>query len=136
MASPKVFISHSSADEPLAREFAESLRSLGFGIWFDGWDIRPGDRWPDAMERGLRESDVMVLLVDPETATRPNTLFELRAAVGLGKRIVPIVSGDLDVSQLPELVRYRRFVLRGAPEDTARELASATGAADASERSS
>ena len=86
------------------------------------------------VEQGLRESDVIVLLLNPESANRPNVLFELGAAIGLGKRIVPIVPEDADLSQLPGPIRYRRYLLRRSPADTAKEVAAASGEARPSGR--
>ena len=38
-----VFLSDSSADKPVVRELAERLRTAGLRVWFDEWNIRPGD---------------------------------------------------------------------------------------------
>ena len=127
MAEPKVFISSLAADKVWARQFAESLKSLGVGVWFDEWQVRPGDRWADALEQGLRTSDVIVMLLDRESVARPNAFFELGAAIGLGKSIVPVVAEDVDPSQLPQPIRSRKYLLMRSPADTAREVAAATG---------
>jgi hypothetical protein len=76
----------------------------------------------DALESGLRNSDVLVALVDPETPARPNLFFELGAAIGMGKRVVPIVPKGLDPNALPLEVRLRRYLIRDSPEQTAEEL--------------
>jgi hypothetical protein len=38
-----VFISHSSKDKAAARDLAERLKSDSLHVWFDEWEIRPGD---------------------------------------------------------------------------------------------
>ena len=38
-----VFLSHSAKDKPVVRDVAEPLRKDGLRVWFDEWEIRPGD---------------------------------------------------------------------------------------------
>ena len=42
-----VFLSHSAADKDTVREIAERLKSDGVRVWFDEWEIRPGDSFFD-----------------------------------------------------------------------------------------
>jgi TIR domain len=41
-----VFLSHSSKDKAVVRELAARLRSDGLRVWFDEWEIQPGDNIP------------------------------------------------------------------------------------------
>jgi hypothetical protein len=125
----KVFISHTAHDTDWARSFARALQQLGVSVWFDEFEVRPGESVRDALESGLRNSDVLVALVDPETPARPNLFFELGAAIGMGKRVVPIVPKGLDPNALPLEVRLRRYLIRDSPEQTAEELTSTLRAA-------
>ncbi len=38
-----LFLSHSSKDKLVVRDVAERLRKDGLRVWFDEWEIRPGD---------------------------------------------------------------------------------------------
>jgi len=51
-----VFLSHSSADKPVVRTVAERLRADGLNVWFDDWEIKPGDSIPAKIEEGLEHS--------------------------------------------------------------------------------
>jgi TIR domain len=95
----------------------------------DQFELAAGDSLRDALEEGLRKSDVLVTLVDPQSNLRPNLFFELGAAIGMGKRVVPIIPREADTSKLPFELRTRRYLLRNSPEDTAEELADALAAA-------
>jgi hypothetical protein len=128
MNKPQVFISYSRGDDDWARSFAEALAQRGVRVWLDEFRVNAGESFRDAVEVGLRESDVLVALIDPASSLKPNLFFELGAAIGLGKRIVPIVPRELDSSKLPFDLRSRKFLLRGSPEDTAEELAHALAA--------
>ena len=122
MEKPRVFISHSAGDADWARLFAQALKQKGVTVWFDEFDVRPGESLRDALESGLRGSDVIVALLDPEYPARPNLFFELGAAIGMGKKVVSIVPKGLNLKDLPLDVRLRRYLIRDSPEQTAEEL--------------
>jgi len=115
MEKPTVFISHSARDADWARSFAQALKQRGVTVWFDEFDVRPGESLRDALESGLRNSDIFVALLDPEYPSKPALYFELGAAIGMGKRVVPIVPKDLDPTHLPLDVRLRRYLVRHSP---------------------
>ncbi len=56
-----VFISHSSRDKAVVRDIAERLRADGLRVWFDDWEIKPGDDIPAKIEEGLERSRALVL---------------------------------------------------------------------------
>lgn len=70
---PKVFISHRSAQKELATSVALYLKERGAFVWFDEWDIMPGDSIPGAINRGLGWCTHLVLIVD-------DTFFESKWA--------------------------------------------------------
>lgn len=122
MGKPKVFISYSRRDVDWARSFAEALKQRGVIVWFDEFDVQPGESLRDALESALRNSDVLVALVDAEYPSKPAVLFELGAAIGMGKKVVAIVPKGLDPTSLPLDLRLRRYLVRDSPEVTAEEL--------------
>ena len=125
---PQVFVSysHSEADSEWVRQFAQSLEQRGFSVWLDETQMHFGDRFREAIEQGLRGSDIIVSLVTPQSITRPNLFFDLGAALGMGKRVIPIVPKDLDLALLPQPLRGRRFLRQASPEETASALAAET----------
>ncbi len=124
-----VFISHSVGDADWARSFAQALKERGVTVWFDGFDVQPGESVRDALEAGLRGSDVLVALFDADAPSKPNLFFELGAALSMGKKVIPIVPRNLDPSSLPLDVRLRRYLIRDTPEHTAEELSNTLRAA-------
>jgi nucleoside 2-deoxyribosyltransferase len=125
MSAPKVFISYTHDDAEWVRAFASALREQQVEVWLDEWEIKLGESLRDALEAGLRSSDAIVAVVSRTNVRNPNVFFELGVALGMGKRLIPVVSRDLETTLIPFDLRTRRYVARGSPAETAREVASA-----------
>lgn len=128
----KVFISHSGEDTEWVREFAAALRSRGSDVWLDEWRLRPGEPIQNEMEKGLRESDIVAFVITPQNVHRGNFLFELGAAIGMGKRAVPILAKGMPPSDLPFPLRDRFALRKESPDETARKLLAETKIENAS----
>jgi len=62
-----VFLSHSPKDKAVVRAVAERLVAVRkhLKVWFDEWEIKPGDSVPAKIEEGLEHSRVLVLCGSP-----------------------------------------------------------------------
>lgn len=129
LSKRRVFISHSAQDADWARSFAQSLKERGVSVWFDEFDVKPGESLWEALEAGLRSSDVVVTLLDAESSPGANVFFEIGAAISMGKKLVPIVPRGTDPSDFPLDLRKRRYLVRDTPEQTAEELSNTLQAA-------
>jgi hypothetical protein len=47
-----VFLSYAGTDEAWVRRLAEDRKHYGLLVWLDEDEIRPGDRFVDALEQG------------------------------------------------------------------------------------
>lgn len=56
-----VFLSHSPRDKAVVRPIAERLRDDGLKVWFDEWELKPGEDPAVQIEHGLEHSRVLVL---------------------------------------------------------------------------
>jgi nucleoside 2-deoxyribosyltransferase len=125
---PKVFLSYSHGEgkeKAWARKLAEELMRLDCSVFFDEWELRPGENVAEVIERGLRNSDTFIAVLSRGSETRPNLLFELGVAIGSGKRLIPVVAKDVDRSKVPFEIRSRRYLPKGSPDETARRLVEA-----------
>ncbi|MCI0604589.1 nucleoside 2-deoxyribosyltransferase [bacterium] len=101
---PTLFVAYRMTFEEskrFRREFEESVRSrpdLSSVKVVDG-KVPAGALWAKVIRERISASKVVVGDV---TGTRPDVLFELGFAYGLGKHIIPVVSGPADLSTLPE----------------------------------
>jgi hypothetical protein len=62
-----VFLSHSSKNKPAVRDLAERLKRDGLRVWFDEWEIHPGDLISIKIERGLEQSRTLILCMSGES---------------------------------------------------------------------
>jgi hypothetical protein len=132
--SKNVFISHSHLDADWVREFAASLESQGSKVWLDEARLKPGEPVEHSLEIGLRESDVVAFIVTPESVRHSSFLFELGAAIGMGKRTVPIIAKEMQVSELPFPLRTRVALFKESPDETAKLLLAETQPEDSPEQ--
>ena len=103
MAAPGVFLSHAGEDnDRFTRRFAERLQEAGCRVWFDEWEMLPGDSLVDKVfEEGLKEADAMVVVLSANSVDKPWVREELNA--GFIKRIegtcklIPVVLDDVEV---------------------------------------
>ena len=59
----QIFVSYAHQDFDLADHIAKSLSELGWNIWIAPQSIRPGEKWIDAINRGLRKSRIFLLVL-------------------------------------------------------------------------
>jgi small GTP-binding protein len=59
--SHDVFLNYSSKDQEIVRPVAERLKDAGLKVWFDQWELKPGDDIEAKIEDGLANSRVQVL---------------------------------------------------------------------------
>ena len=97
-----VFLSHSSKDKAVVRAVAERLRTDGLSIWFDDWEIRPGDSIPAKIEEGLEHSRVLVLCMSANAfgsdwAQLESGTFRFRDPLNKGRRFIPLRLDDAPI---------------------------------------
>lgn len=98
------FISYSRANKEFASKLAKELRSAGYPIWFDLFDIPTGARWDDEVEKALRECSVFMIILTSTSVASENVKDEIGYAIDHGKRILPVLLENCEVP-----LRLRRF---------------------------
>lgn len=93
-----VFISYASEDkEEIARPLAETLRKMGYEVWFDEFSLKLGDSLRRSIDRGLAESRYGVVILSKHFFEKhwPNHELNGLAAIEVGgeKVILPIWHG-------------------------------------------
>ena len=102
-----VFLSHSAKDKPVVRDVAERLTKDGLGVWFDEWEIRPGDSIPAKIEEGLERSRVLVLCMSANAfgsdwAQLESGTFRFRDSLNKERRFPPLRLDDATRDTYPQ----------------------------------
>src|ERR1035441_8129414 len=115
MSSPntiRAFISHASDDkERFVRHFAEKLIAKGVDVWFDEWEINPGDNpVRKIFDEGLPNCQVVILVMSAKSIQKPWVREEVDAAfvrkVDGQAKLIPI---RLDGCEMPECLKTTRW---------------------------
>ena len=76
------FISHASEDkDTFVGPLAVALGALGISIWYDAFELRPGDSLSQSIDRGLAQSRFGIVVLSPAFIGKPWTGRELRGLV-------------------------------------------------------
>ena len=104
----QIFISHATADADFAHRLADDLRAEGWQVWIAPDNIRPGEKWVEAIERGLETSGVFVVALTPAAVASRWVRTETNAAIGLSQDDeIRFIS--LDVEPCRPGVLWRQF---------------------------
>ena len=115
----KVFLSYTYEGEEHSawvEKLALALNARGIYVFFDRWDVAPGDSITKFMDRGISEAKIGLFICPPEATQRADeetkwTGYEsIQFKVGAtkeGKRIIPVLRSGEDV---PRYLQSRRWV--------------------------
>jgi len=106
-----VFLSHATADKSAVRELAERLKADGLRVWFDEWEIHPGDSIPLKIEQGLENSRTLELVMskaafDSEWVTLERHTALFRDPTNQQRRFIPLRLHDCDIKDSPKQFAY------------------------------
>jgi len=91
--TPQVFLSYAREDRARAKQIYDSLIAEGFKPWMDIRDLNPGEMWQRSIDKALRRSDfVLVLLSNNSINKRGYVQVELKEALSVFSETP---SGDL-----------------------------------------
>jgi small GTP-binding protein len=90
-----VFLSYSSNDKKVVLELAERLKRDGLRVWFDAWEIKPGDSIPAKIENGLELSRALLLCMSANAfgsdwAQLESGTFRFRDPLNTKRRLIPL----------------------------------------------
>jgi hypothetical protein len=98
-----IFVSHATADKWIAKRICEAIETTGAATFRDDRDIEGGDSIPDSIRAQLLQATELLVLLTPNSVSRPWVLLEIGAFWGRkgSSRIVPVLY-LVDVSNIPE----------------------------------
>ena len=106
-----VFISHSSVDKAFAVRLAEDLDRLGHRPWLDEWEIRVGECIVSKVNKGIEDSDYVVIVLSVSSVMSGWVEKEWKAKywseIDAQKPLVlPVV---IESCEIPALLRTKKY---------------------------
>jgi hypothetical protein len=113
---PAVFLSHASEDnDRFARDLATKLQANGARVWFDEWELLPGDSLVGKIfDEGLKGADAMVVVLSTHSVNKPWVKEEIDAAfikrIEGRCKLIPVVIDDVKIPEVLKSTKYQRVV--------------------------
>ena len=108
-----VFISYSRRDSDFVGRLSQGLMDHGKESWIDVDGIRAGEVFPAALRSAIESSDSFVFVISPDSVSSSYCTEEVEHAVGLNKRVVPVVLKTVPDEQVPDGIRERHWIPLG-----------------------
>lgn len=89
----KVFVSYSRNNLDVVSQLVEDLQAVGMTTWHDQ-TLTGGQRWWDNILSNIRECDVFIFALSPESWESEACRSELSYVCGLSKPILPVLVAD------------------------------------------
>jgi hypothetical protein len=105
----QVFVSHATADKWIARVLCEKLEAAGAVTFRDDRDIDGGDDIPDRLREEIERSQELVVLLTPQSVSRPWVFLEVGAAWFRGLRIVA-VRYHIEVDAIAATIKSKKSI--------------------------
>jgi hypothetical protein len=110
----QVFLSHAHEDADFAKRLAADLREAGLSVWMTPDSIQPGESWVSAIDRGLSESGLFIVVLTPNAVRSPwvkkETQWALQAEQNKLVRLLPLHIQRCDVAQLSSLLTVAQYI--------------------------
>jgi toxoflavin biosynthesis protein ToxD len=122
----RLFLSHSTQDNPWCRVLLAALKAAGYDVWYDEQGLTGGAEWVETLQREVQARDVFVTVLSPDAAASPWVQEEIRLAIATRRTILPVM---LKPTRVEGFLMTRQWVdVTGmAPEDGARKVLAALG---------
>ena len=97
----RVFVSYSRNNLDVVSQLIQDVQAVGIDTWHDQ-TLTGGQRWWDTILSNIRECDIFICALSPESWDSEACRSELAYAVQLGKTILPVlVSDGINLNLLP-----------------------------------
>ncbi len=121
----QVFLTFASADKEIAQKIVDELRERNIHVWFDAYELQPGDSIAQALEKTISASDYLVVLLSPNSVNSEwmqkelgNTLF--RDLIIRDITLLPVIIADCEIPKF--LASYQYLDLRPDIEHNVKHL--------------
>lgn len=93
----QIFISYARADSAFARRLVEDLSEYDLALWLDVINIPKGANWDIEVQKGLDSSDLMLVLLSPDSVNSQNVADEWSYFIEKNKPVLPLLIAPTEV---------------------------------------
>ncbi len=110
--SHRIFLSHSSSDNILAKRIYRWLRDQAVSAWFDRIELRPGDSLMSMISRGITNADFLLVLITENSKRSRWVETEVSIAItkeinGNGPKVIPLL---LEGCEIPTMLAHKIYI--------------------------
>ena len=100
----EVFVSYSRKNSDFVRRLNEELQFNGKTTWFDQDSIASASDFQQEIYKGIESSDNFLFIITPSSVHSPYCKGEVEHAAKFNKRIITILQGDTEISDIPSIL--------------------------------
>lgn len=114
--SSMVFLSHSSKDKSKVDEIFNEVEKSDIRVWYDKYEIKPGDSITDKINDGLDSSDVGIICISNNFLnsssgwTKSELNYFIQRRMRSGKKDFICLNFDVPHDELPPLVQDYKYI--------------------------
>jgi HEAT repeat protein len=127
-----IFISYDREDAEFGEVVQAKLQRAGYTTFMDTELLHAGDNWRDKIEQALRESQALVVIMTPESATSPYVTYEWAFALGAGVTVIPLELRTAVFHPRLEVMERLNFTNKARPWEKLLDTLQKTESANAS----
>ncbi|MDC0934877.1 TIR domain-containing protein [Pirellulales bacterium] len=108
----KAFICYANKNDGFVRLAEMMLKEAGYEVWVDGQEVRVGEEWRKAIDEGIAASDVLLVVITPESCKSEYVTYEWAYALGKGIKVIPLLLEKADVHPRLAVLQHLDFTNR------------------------
>lgn len=120
MTTKKIFMSYSRRELGFVDDLVSKLEEKSYEVWLDYRVLIPGAPWVDQINKGLKESDTVLLVVSKASLASEYVALEWRHFLETNKRVILLIFEAVDLPT--ELEKYEWVDFRGSYKAGLKEL--------------
>ena len=106
----QIFISYAREDIDFASKVVDALAENKLETWLDWKSLPKGEKVQEEIFQAIEQSDIFLFLISPDSVTSPWCQKEINHAVKNHKRIIPIVTSDVEAGIIPSEILERNWI--------------------------
>ena len=107
----KIFMSYSRRELGFVDDLVSNVEGQGYEVWLDYRVLIPGTPWRAQIDKGLRDSDTVLLVVSKASLASENVQVEWQHFLEMDKRVILLIFEAVDLPK--ELEKYEWVDFRG-----------------------